>query len=231
MSTPLRWLPTPGITCDQPTVSVTVSCRFIKLQLDLMIISLCDVYCTSLPEPIAGSGRFVTPDTCLHHRLECHKASQYSQSLTFPSLETVGPAGHDVSAIFVHEQAGRLKPGLHGARTPWIRAFTALLRPETGPHGARTHWIRGFTALERPGSGASRRSCCPGRTRTVILTVTVCPESGLSGTNRPAAVQLTGRAALGTYDQSRQRARSAAAPRPWPREHSASPRSTRRGRG
>lgn len=136
----------------------------------------------------------VTSGTLLHHRLDRYRALHHPQSLTFPPLGTVGPAGHDVSAIFVREQAGRPENrGFHGARTPWIRAFTELEPALKRPHGARTPWIQAFTALERIGSGVSWRSCCPGRTRTMMLTVPVCPKSGFSVPSRPAAVQLTGR--------------------------------------
>ena len=44
-------------------------------------------------------------------------------------------------------------------------------------HSVRTHWIRGFIAFQ-----------LARRTRTVLLTVPVWPESGFLGACRPAAV-------------------------------------------
>ena len=61
-------------------------------------------------------------------------------------------------------------PGSSGAKTAtstwsWPRLLPDAMKP--GIHGARTHWIRGFMTFQ-----------LARRTRTVMLVVPVCPESG-----------------------------------------------------
>ena len=67
-------------------------------------------------------------------------------------------------------RAGRWAPGAGaGHRTSDIgRRTSGALEPRI--HGVRTHWIRGFMAFQ-----------LAWRTRTVMLVVPVCPESGFLG--------------------------------------------------